>query len=156
MFGQSGAKVGACPTVGATQYLPRIIGERLAREMIFLGRTFTAAEALDIGLINRVVAKEDLRSETEAWCARIKANSGQTLRMTKTSLNFESDALYGSWRHGMELLAHVWGSDESLEGMQAFLDKRKPDFMKFRQLNKERVETYLDDLANDRNQLKPE
>jgi naphthoate synthase len=156
VFGQTGARVGACPTVGATQYLPRIIGERLAREMIFLGRTFTAAEALDIGLINRVVAKEDLRSETEAWCARIKANSGQTLRMTKTSLNFESDALYGSWRHGMELLAHVWGSDESLEGMQAFLDKRKPDFMKFRQLNKERVETYLDDLANDRNQLKPE
>lgn len=154
MFGQSGAKVGACPTVGATQYIPRIIGERLAREMIFLARTFTAAEAVEIGLINKVVAKADLRAETEKWCAQIKSHSGQTLRMTKKSLNHESDELYASWQHGMELLAHVWGSEESLEGMNAFLEKRKPDFMKFRMQNKEIVDTYLDDLANDRNQLK--
>lgn len=156
VFGQTGARVGACPTVGATQYLPRVVGERLAREIIFLGRTLKAAEAVAVGLINRVVAKQDLLAETQAWCAKIKSNSAQTLRLTKTSLNYESDLLYGSWRHGMELLAHVWGSDESMEGMQAFLDKRDPDFMKFRMLNKDRVETYLDDLANDRNQMKAE
>ncbi len=52
----------------------------------------------------------------------------------------------------MELLAHIWGTDESLEGMQAFLDKRKPQFMKFREKNKEALDTYLDDLANNRNQ----
>lgn len=63
VFGQTGAKVGACPTVGATQYLPRILGERLAREMIFLARTFTAAEAVQVGLINKVVAKDALLSE---------------------------------------------------------------------------------------------
>ena len=154
MFGQSGAKVGACPTVGATQYIPRIIGERLAREMIFLARTFTAAEAVEIGLINKVVPKASLREETEKWCETIKSHSGQTLRMTKKSLNAESDELYASWQHGMELLAHVWGSDESLEGMNAFLEKRKPDFMQFRRKNKAIVDTYLDDLANDRNQLK--
>jgi naphthoate synthase len=154
MFGQSGAKVGACPTVGATQYIPRIIGERLAREMIFLARTFTAAEAVEIGLINKVVPKASLREETEKWCETIKSNSSQTLRMTKKSLNAESDELYASWQHGMELLAHVWGSEESLEGMNAFLEKRKPDFMQFRRKNKAIVDTYLDDLANDRNQLK--
>ena len=156
MFGQSGAKVGACPTVGATQYIPRMIGERLAREMIFLARTFTAAEAVEIGLINKVVPQAKLREETEKWCETIKGHSGQTIRMTKKSLNHESDELYASWQHGMELLAHVWGSDEANEGMQAFLEKRKPDFMQFRMKNKESVDTYLDDFNNNRNQMKAE
>ena len=60
MLGQTGAKVGACPTVGATQYLPRIIGERLAREMIFCARRFSAKEAVEIGLINKCVPQKDL------------------------------------------------------------------------------------------------
>ncbi len=156
MFGQSGAKVGACPTVGATQYIPRMIGERLAREMIFLARTFTAEEAVSIGLINKVVPQGDLRAETEKWCETIKSHSGQTIRMTKKSLNHESDELYASWQHGMELLAHVWGSPEANEGMEAFLEKRKPNFMQFRMKNKKAVDQYLDDFNNNRNQTKPE
>lgn len=147
ILGQSGVKVGACPTVGATQYLPRIIGERLAREMIFLARRFTAAEAVDIGLINKCVPKKDLDAETLAWCESIKSNSPQTLRMTKKSLNYESDQMYASWQHGMELLAHVWGSEECLEGMNAFQEGRKPDFQQFRMRNKEVLENYLDGLG---------
>ena len=152
VFGQTGARVGACPTVGATQYIPRLIGERLAREMIFLCRTFTAEEAMRIGLINKVVAQADLRHETGVWCEQIKSYSAQTLRATKKSLNFESDELYASWQHGMELLANIWGSEESLEGMQAFLDKRPPDFQKFRERNREQVEEYLAGLDKDENQ----
>jgi len=152
VFGQTGAKVGACPTVGATQYLPRIIGERLAREMIFLARTFTADEAVKIGLINKVVKKEDLLKETLVWCEKMRGHSGQTLRATKKSLNSESDELYASWQQGMELLAHIWGTEESLEGMNAFLEKRKPNFMQFRERNKAALDTYLDDFHNDRNQ----
>jgi dihydroxynaphthoic acid synthetase len=150
-FGQTGAKVGACPTVGATQYIPRLIGERLAREMIFLCRTFPAKEAEQVGLINRCVPKANLRKETEAWCEKIKGYSGQTLRATKKSLNFESDMLYPSWQHGMELLAEIWGSEESLEGMNAFMEKRKPDFMKFRTQRKTKVDSYLEIIANDGN-----
>ena len=120
MLGQTGAKVGACPT-GATQYLPRIIGERLAREMIFCARRFSAKEAVEVGLINKCVKQKDLLKETLVWCETIKGHSPQTIRMTKKSLNSESDNLYSSWQHGMELLAHVWGSEESLEGMNAFL-----------------------------------
>lgn len=146
VLGQSGAKVGACPTVGATQYLPRIIGERLAREMIFLARRFSATEAVDIGLINKCVPKKDLDAETLAWCETIKSNSSQTIRMTKKSLNYESDQMYASWQHGMELLAHVWGSEECLEGMNAFLEGRKPDFQKFRMKNKAELVSYLDGL----------
>ncbi len=151
VLGQTGATVGACPTVGATQYLPRMIGERLAREMIFLARRFTAAEAEKIGLINKCVAKRDLRKETLAWCETIKGHSPQTIRMTKKSLNHESDQLYASWQHGMELLAHVWGSEESLEGMNAFLEGRKPDFQRFRTRAKKELEDYLDGCAKDLN-----
>ena len=154
VFGQTGAKVGACPTVGATQYIPRLIGERLAREMIFLCRTFTAEEAEKTGLINRCVPQADLLDVTKAWCERIKSCSPQTLRATKKSLNFESDELYASWQHGMELLAHIWGSEESLEGMQAFMEKRKPDFRKFRLRNKQQVEEYLAGVARGDNQKK--
>lgn len=152
VFGQTGAKVAACPTVGATQYLPRIVGERIAREMIFCARTFKAEEAVKIGLINKCVPKKDLMAETLKWCETIKGHSSQTLRATKKSLNHESDELYASWQHGMELLANIWGTEESLEGMQAFLDKRKPDFNKFRARNKKALDTYLDDFHNDRNE----
>ena len=152
VFGQTGAKVGACPTVGATQYLPRMIGERLAREMIFLARTFTAREALEIGLINKVVPKGELLAATRQWCETIKGHSPQTLRATKKSLNHESDELYASWQHGMELLANIWGTEESLEGMQAFLEKRKPDFQKFRLRSKEALDRYLAGLERNENQ----
>jgi dihydroxynaphthoic acid synthetase len=151
VLGQTGAKVGACPTVGATQYLPRIIGERLAREMIFCARRFTGPEAEKIGLINKCVPQKELLAETLKWCETIKGHSAQTLRMTKKSLNFESDLLYASWQHGMELLAHVWGSEESLEGMNAFLEGRKPDFNKFRMRNKAEMEEYLDGCEADLN-----
>ena len=144
VFGQTGAKVGACPTVGATQYLPRIVGERIAREMIFLAKRFDAKDAERIGLINKCVPEAELLNETLAWCENIKSNSSQTIRMTKKSLNFESDQLYASWQHGMELLSYVWGSEESLEGMNAFLEGRKPDFQQFRLKNKAALDDYLD------------
>jgi naphthoate synthase len=129
--------------VGATQYLPRIIGERLAREMIFLARRFSGKEAVQVGLINKCVPQKDLLAETLKWCNTIKGHSAQTIRMTKKSLNFESDLLYASWQHGMELLAHVWGSEESLEGMNAFLEGRKPNFQGFRMRSKREMDRYL-------------
>ena len=104
-----------------------------------------------IGLINKCVPKADLLKETQAWCEQIKSYSSQTIRQTKKSLNHESDQLYASWQHGMELLAHVWGSEESLEGMNAFLERRKPDFQKFRDRNKREVEHYLTGLERDEN-----
>jgi dihydroxynaphthoic acid synthetase len=152
VFGQTGARVAACPTVGATQYLPRIVGERIAREMIFFARTFKAEEAVKVGLINKCVPKDKLMEETLKWCETVKGHSSQTLRATKKSLNHESDELYASWQHGMELLANIWGTEESLEGMQAFLDKRKADFNKFRRRNKEALDKYLDDCRADRNE----
>jgi len=151
VLGQTGAKVGACPTVGATQYLPRLIGERLAREMIFCARRFGAKEAVEVGLINKCVPQNDLRKETLKWCETMKGHSALTLRMTKKSFNFESDMLYASWQHGMELLAHVWDSEEAKEGMAAFLAGRPPDFQKFRLRDKKELEAYLAGCEKDLN-----
>jgi 1,4-dihydroxy-2-naphthoyl-CoA synthase len=111
--------------------------------MIFCARRFTAKEAVEIGLANHCVPLKDLKTRTRELCDTIKSHSAQTLRMTKVSLNHESDNLYASWRAGMELLSHVWGSEESLEGMNAFIEKRKPDFNKFRMRNKKTVDDYL-------------
>ena len=68
--------------------------------------------------------------------------------MTKQLLNSESDTLYSSWQQGMELLAHVWGSEEANEGMNAFLAGRKPNFQKFRMRDKQELREYLDGYAS--------
>ena len=95
--------------------------------MIFCARRFTAKEAVEVGLINKCVPQKDLLKETLKWCTTMKGHSALTIRMTKRSLNSASDALYASWQQGMELLAHVWGSPEANEGMDAFLEGRKAE-----------------------------
>ena len=95
--------------------------------------------------------QKDLLKETLKWCETMKGHSALTLRMTKRSLNFESDNLYSSWQHGMELLAHVWGSEEAKEGMEAFLAGRKPDFQRFRLRDKRELAQYLDGCERDLN-----
>ncbi len=152
IFGQTGARVGACPTVGATQYIGKLIGERRAKEMIFLCKRYSGAEAASIGLANEAVPAEDLLGRVEEVVADIKGYSSQTIRATKVSLNYDSDSLYPSWQHGMELLANIWGTEESLEGMNAFLEKRPADFHQFRERNKGALDTYLDDFESGQNQ----
>jgi 1,4-dihydroxy-2-naphthoyl-CoA synthase len=130
-FGQTGARVGACPTVGATQYIANLIGERRAKEMIFLCKRYSGKQAAEIGLANEAVPADQLRARVEEACQQIVGYSSQTIRATKVSLNFDSDQLYASWQHGMELLANIWGTEESLEGMNAFLEKRQRDYSRF-------------------------
>jgi dihydroxynaphthoic acid synthetase len=151
-FGQTGARVGACPTVGATQYIGKLIGERRAKEMIFLAKRYTGKEAASIGLANIAVPSSELRKRTEEVCQTIVSHSSQTIRATKVSLNYESDQLYASWQHGMELLANIWGTEEADEGMNAFLEKRKPDFQQFRDRNQRVLDEYQDALDRDLNQ----
>lgn len=152
IFGQTGARVGACPTVGATQYIAKLIGERRAKEMIFLCKRYSGREAAAIGLANIAVPAPELKAKVEEIVTQIKGYSSQTIRATKVSLNFDSDALYPSWQHGMELLANIWGTEESLEGMNAFLEKRPPDFHQFRVRNKEAMDRYRGDFEADVNQ----
>lgn len=131
-FGQAGPRVGACPVWGGTQLLPRIVGEKKAREMIYLCRLYDAHEAERMGLVNAVVPHDQLYAEVERWCRELLDKSPQSLRLAKLSLNFESDLLYPSFVHGGALLEHLWGSEQVCEGMTAFQEKRSPDFRRFR------------------------
>ncbi len=131
-FGQVGPTVGSIPVLAGTQYLPRCVGDKKAKEIVFLCQRYTASEARDMGWINKVVPDDGLPEELEAWCQRILSMSPQSLRIAKQSLNFEADLLTPSFTHGIELLSMTYGSEELKEGMNAFLEKRKPDFMKFR------------------------
>lgn len=132
IFGQVGPRVGSVPVWGGTQLLPRIVGEKKAREIIFLCRQYPAEKALDMGLVNVVVEHDRLMAEVDEWCQEILDKSPQSLRIAKTSLNFESDNLYSSYLHGIEMLSLTYGNEENMEGVTAFLDKRSPDYRKYR------------------------
>ena len=138
--------------MGATQYIGKLIGERRAKEMIFLCKRYSGKEAAEIGLANESHPASELLDRVEEVVAQIKGYSSATIRATKVSLNFDSDALYASWQHGMELLANIWGTEESLEGMNAFLEKRPADFHQFRERNKAELDTYMDHFNEGTNQ----
>ncbi len=131
-FGQVGPTVGSIPVLAGTQLLPRLTGDKKAKEIIFLCQRYSAQEAKEMGWINRVVPDGELEKETEAWCKRILEMSPQSIRISKLSMNYESDHLYSSYMHGIEILASTYGGPELVEGMTAFLEKRKPDFGQFR------------------------
>jgi len=132
VFGQVGPSVGSIPVLAGSQYLPRNVGDKKAKEIIFLCRRYTAAEAKQMGWINEAVEDGKLDEAVDEWCGRILEMSPQSLRIAKLSINFESDMVYPSFTHAIELLSSLYGSEELVEGMNAFLEKRKPDFMQFR------------------------
>ena len=132
VFGQVGPTVGSAPIFGGAQFLPGIVGEKRAREIIFLCQRYPAAEAERLGWCNKVVPDERFGAELEAWTDRILELSPQSLRVSKLSLNYASDWQYGSFNAAIEMLTAMYGTDEFREGMTAFLEKRKPEFGRFR------------------------
>lgn len=130
-FGQAGPRVGSVPVWGGTQLLPRLVGDKRAKEIVFLCKLYNADEALRMGWINRVVPLNDLDRAVDDWCQELLSKSPNALRVAKTSLNFESDLLYPSFIHGGTLLNLLHGTEEFQEGMKAFLDKRTPEFDKY-------------------------
>jgi dihydroxynaphthoic acid synthetase len=131
-FGQVGPRVGAVPFWGAVQLLPRIVGEKKAREILYLCNQYSAQEALQMGLVNRVVPATELAGEVDAMCQQILDMSPRSLRVIKLLLNHGSDLDHATYPIGAEMLASTFGDAENLEGVTAFLEKRKPNYRKFR------------------------
>ncbi|HXC77927.1 MAG TPA: enoyl-CoA hydratase-related protein [Candidatus Acidoferrum sp.] len=132
MFGQAGPKMGSVPVWWGTQLLPRIVGERRAREIVMLCEQIPARQAVEMGLINKSVPAAELDAAVEAWCKRLLSLSSQALRVAKISLNFESDQLWPSVQHGQQMINFIHGTEEFHEGTRAFLEKRPPNFGQFR------------------------
>lgn len=128
VFGQVGPRVGMVPIWGATEILPRVVGEKRARELLYTTRLIDAAEALAIGLVNRVVPGEQLTAAVRELCDQMLANSPQSLRIAKLSVNYAVDAMWPAFTHGAELISMLYGSQEQVEGARAFTEKRKPDY----------------------------
>ena len=132
VFGQTGPRVGSVDPGYGTAYLARIVGEKKAREFWYLCRQYSAAEALAMGLVNAVVPVSELRAETERWCRELLEKSPTALQLAKQSFNADTEHLTGISGLGFSALGLYYGTAEALEGRNAFLEKRKPEFRKHR------------------------
>jgi len=127
-FGQVGPKVGSVDPGFGTAYLARVVGEKKAREVWYLNRRYTAAEAEKMGLVNAVVPHDQLHAEVDKWCAEILEKSPTAISIAKKSFNLDSENIRAISGMGMQALKLYYETEESREGVNAFNEKRKPDF----------------------------
>ncbi len=134
VFGQTGPRVGSFDAGFGSSYLARVVGQKKAREIWFLCEQYSATEALDMGLVNKVVSFESLEEETIAWCRKIMQHSPLAIRMIKAGLNAELDGQAGIQELAGNATMLYYMTDEAQEGKKAFLEKRSPDFKKYPKL----------------------
>jgi naphthoate synthase len=130
-FGQTGPKVGSFDGGFGASYLARIVGQKKAREIWFLCDQYDAQEALDMGLVNKVVSLEKLEETYVEWCQKIMEKSPIAIRMLKSAFNAELDGQAGLQELAGNATLLYYLSEEAKEGKNAFMEKRKPDFSKF-------------------------
>ncbi|MEM1578732.1 MAG: enoyl-CoA hydratase-related protein [Archaeoglobaceae archaeon] len=127
VFGQPEIRVGVIPGGGGTQILPRLIGEKMAKEIIFTGRSITAQEAYRLGMINRVVPKEKLMEEVKSIVKELLKRSPVLLAIAKIAVNKAMETpLTEGLKCESELFALCFGTEDQKELSKAFLEKREP------------------------------
>ena len=130
-FGQTGPRVGSFDGGYGAGLLARIVGQKKAREIWFLCEQYDAQQALDMGLVNKVVPLAELEKETLAWCRRMLELSPLALRLLKAGLNAADDGLAGIQQLAGDATLLYYMSEEAQEGRDAYVQKRKPNFSKF-------------------------
>jgi len=131
MFGQTGPRVGSFDGGFGAGLLARTVGQRKAKEIWFLCRLYDAGEALEMGLVNKVVPLADLERETVAWCREMNALSPLSLRLLKSSFNAAEDGLTGVQQLSHDATLLYYMSEEGQEGRNAFQRGDRPDFGKY-------------------------
>lgn len=134
IFGQTGPKVGSFDAGFGSSYLARIVGQKKAREIWFLCRQYSAAEAEKMGMVNKVVPADRLEDEVVEWAETMMQHSPLALRMIKAGLNAELDGQAGIQELAGDATMLYYMLDEAQEGGRAFLEKRKPNFKQFPKL----------------------
>ncbi|MEP6695873.1 MAG: 1,4-dihydroxy-2-naphthoyl-CoA synthase [Pseudonocardiales bacterium] len=130
-FKQTDADVGSFDGGYGSAYLTRMVGQKFAREIFFLGRAYDAQQARDMGMVNDVVAHADLERVALEWAAEINAKSPTAQRMLKFAFNLIDDGLVGQQIFAGEATRLAYMTDEAVEGRDAFLEKRPPDWDRF-------------------------
>jgi naphthoate synthase len=133
IFGQTGPKVGSFDAGFGSSYLARMVGQKRAREIWFLCRQYTAAEAERMGMVNKVVPLEQLEDECVQWAEEMMQRSPLALRMIKAGLNAELDGQAGIQELAGDATMLYYTMDEAQEGGRAFLEKRRPNFDQYPQ-----------------------
>ncbi|MEF2654966.1 MAG: 1,4-dihydroxy-2-naphthoyl-CoA synthase [Eggerthellaceae bacterium] len=130
-FGQTGPRVGSFDAGYGAAYLAAIVGQKKAREIWYLCRQYTAAEALEMGLVNKVVPFDELEAECVTWAKDMLALSPTALRFMKASFNAATDGYAGLQQLAGDATLLYYTTDEAKEGRDAFKEHRKPDFDQF-------------------------
>ncbi|MDE2596624.1 MAG: enoyl-CoA hydratase/isomerase family protein [Sphingomonadales bacterium] len=130
-FGQVGPKVGSVDAGWGTALLARHVGDKRAREIWFLNLQYTAQEAYEMGLVNKVVPAAELDDAVNEWTEILGQRSPTALALAKRSFNADSDNIRGISMLSLNAVKLYYDSEESKEGMRAFMEKRAPDFHKY-------------------------
>ena len=131
-LGQAGPRVGSFDAGFGVSFLARIVGEKKAREIWYLCRQYSAQEALEMGLVNKVVPSDKLEEEVNNWCQEILSMSPTALKFCKAACNADTDHQFGFEALTLGAVRMFWATEEAEETKHAFTEKRKTDFSKFR------------------------
>ena len=131
IFKQTDVNVASVDGGFGSAYLARQVGQKRAREIFFLGRSYSAQEAYDMGMVNAVIPHDELEQTAYEWAQEILTKSPTATKMAKFAFNLIDDGLVGQQVYAGEATRLIYGTDEAEEGRNAFLEKRKPDFDQF-------------------------
>ena len=130
IFKQTDADVTSFDGGYGSAYLAKMVGQKKAREIFFLGRNYSAQEAFDMGMVNAVIPHDKLENEAFKWAQEILAKSPTSIKMLKFAMNLTDDGMVGQQVFAGEATRLAYMTDEATEGRNAFLEKRKPNFEK--------------------------
>jgi naphthoate synthase len=131
VFKQTDPDVASFDSGYGSAYLARMVGQKRAREIFFLGRNYSAQEAFDMGMVNAVVPHTELENVALEWAAEMNSKSPTAMRMLKYGFNMIDDGLVGQQLFAGEATRLAYGTEEAQEGRDAFLEKRPKNFSKF-------------------------
>ncbi len=135
IFKQTDADVTSFDGGYGSAYLAKMVGQKRAREIFFLGRNYNAQEAYEMGMVNAVIPHAELEDTAYEWAQEILAKSPMSIRMLKFAFNATDDGMVGQQVFAGEATRLAYMTEEAKEGRNAFLEKRKPNFDKFKRVS---------------------